>query len=105
MCSTYSTSTLLLHASSQTSTLLRLQVNIITRTKFMWICTFFCMLEISGFGCRISVIKKPSYPGYVSMQGEQHCSDPCSCTAFWTLSAHQNAAGAHISRHWRVTET
>eukprot|EP00891_Asterochloris_glomerata_P000262 jgi/Astpho2/262/Aster-02155 len=44
-------------------------VNIITRTKFMWICTFFCMLEISGFGCRISVIKKPSYPGYVSMQG------------------------------------
>ena len=59
---------------SQTSDLLCLQVNIKTRTKFMWICTFFCMLEISGFGCRISVIKKPGYAGYVSMQGDSTSS-------------------------------
>ena len=63
---------LLLHACSQSSALLCLQVNIKTRAKFMWICTFFCALEISGFGCRISVIKEPSYAGYVSMQGEGH---------------------------------
>ena len=68
---------LLQHASSQSSALLCLQVNIKTRAKFMWICTFFCALEISGFGCRISVFKNPSYAGYVSMQGEGHCAKPC----------------------------
>ena len=56
--------------SSQSSALLCLQVNIKTRAKFMWICTFFCALEIAGFGCRISVMKQPGYAGYVSMQGE-----------------------------------